>query len=99
MEPRGATLVGQWKHSSLLIGYWLASGDLYLFRRLSEDLALASTVLVLRGAYLTQNLKYFDAILIKFLRMLNASKCKVFRFKIREKVFWANVKPTFWVGV
>ena len=74
-----------------LAAYWLASGDLYLFRRLSEDLALASTVLVLRGAYLTQNLKYFDAILIKFLRMLNASKCKVFRFKIREKVFWANV--------
>ena len=73
-----------------LAAYWLASGDLYLFRRLSEDLALASTVLVLRGAYLTQNLKYFDAILIKFLRMLNASKCKVFRFKIREKVFWAN---------
>ena len=56
-----------------LAAYWLASGDLYLFRRLSEDLALASTVLVLRGAYLTQNLKYFDAILIKFLRMLNAS--------------------------
>ena len=77
-----------------LAAYWLASGDLYLFRRLSEDLALASTVLVLRGAYLTQNLKYFDAILIKFLRMLNASKCKVFRFKIREKVFWAKAWHT-----
>ena len=32
-----------------LAAYWLASGDLYLFRRLSEDLALASTVLVLIG--------------------------------------------------
>ena len=67
-----------------LAAYWLASGDLYLFRRLSEDLALASTVLVLRGAYLTQNLKYFDAISMKFLRMRLATECKVYRFEFLE---------------
>ena len=33
---------------------------------------------------MTQNVKYFDAISMKFLRMRIATECKVYRFEFRE---------------